>query len=52
MNTLLEKKITILKYLFFDLKHLYQGNIVEARLTGTECDVILVNYTNLSNYKI
>ena len=40
-----------MKYLLFDLKHLSQGNIVEVRLTGTECDVMLVNYTNLSNYK-
>ena len=40
-----------MKYLLFDLKHLSQGNIVEVRLIGTECDVMLVNYTNLSNYK-
>ena len=40
-----------MKYLLFDLKHLSQGNIVEVKLTGTECDVMLVNYTNLSNYK-
>ena len=37
--------------LVFDLKHLSQGNIAEVELIGTECDVMLVNYTNLSNYK-
>ena len=37
--------------LVFDLKHLSQGNIAEIELIGTECDVMLVNYTNLSNYK-
>lgn len=40
-----------MEYLVFDLKYLSQGNIVEVSLTGTECDVMLVNYTNLSNYK-
>ena len=40
-----------MEYLVFDLKQLSQGNIVEVSLTGTECDVMLVNYTNLLNYK-
>ena len=40
-----------MEYLVFDLNHLSQGNIVEVSLTGTECDVMLVNYTNLLNYK-
>ena len=38
-------------YLYFDLKYLKQNDIVKAIIKGTECNVILLNSINFSNYK-
>ena len=38
-------------YLYFDLKYLKQNDIVKAIIKGTECNVILLNSVNFSNYK-
>jgi hypothetical protein len=38
-------------FLYFDLNYLKQNDIVEAIIEGTECNVILLNSVNFSNYK-
>lgn len=38
-------------YLYFDLNYLKQNDTVKVIIEGTECNVILLNSVNFSNYK-